>query len=359
VTQFGTFYSPNITPDRSTGIGQWSSDDFWHALHDGYGRAGELLYPAFPYPNYTKVTRADSDAIFEFLRSLRPVVKPRRTHALHFPYDQRELLVVWRALYFHPGVYQSDPSQDVEWNRGAYLVQGLAHCNACHEPRNALGAPQSGANPSGAIVLDWYAPSLSNPDEAGVQGWSENEIVTLLKSGRTSGSPETSRNAATVGPMAEVVYNSLQHVAEPDLHAMAVFLRSMRPTESTPRGELDTVRQSISSSAYDDGRTVYLKECADCHGEKGEGRAPVGPPLAGNRVMSLRSPTNAIRMVLFGGFPPGTSDNVRPFGMPPYYPSLSDERIADVLTYVRSSWANAAAPVSASQVTENRGSPLW
>jgi mono/diheme cytochrome c family protein len=358
VTRFGTFYSPNITPDRSTGIGLWSADDFWHALHDGYARGGGLLYPAFPYPNYTKVTREDSDAIFGYLRSLRPVVKPRRAHTLHFPYDQRQLLSVWRGLYFRAGTFQADPARDAEWNRGAYLVQGLAHCNACHEPRNALGAPQSGANPSGGIVLDWYAPSLSNPHEAGVQDWSESEIVTLLKSGRIGGSPEAVRSATTVGPMAEVVYNSLQYLAETDLRAMAVYLRSTSAPEAVA-GEPSSVHQPIDTATYGAGRTIYLKECADCHGDNGEGHPPVAPPLAGNRAVALHSATNVIRIVLFGGFPPGTGGNMRPFGMPPYYPSLSDEDIADVLTYVRSSWGNVAGPVSASQVSENRGSPLW
>jgi cytochrome c553 len=359
VTPFGTFYSPNITPDRSTGIGQWNSNDFWHALHDGYARDGRLLYPAFPYPNYTRITRVDSDAIFAYLRSLPPVAKANRAHELHFPYDQRKLLTVWRALYFRPGVYEADPARDADWNRGAYLVQGLGHCNACHEPRNALGAPQAGGNPSGAIVLDWYAPSLSNPNEAGVQEWSEGDIVTLLKSGRVTGPPETQHSATTVGPMAEVVHGSLQYVPDGDLHAMAVYLRSLPRLESLPGTGLDPVRQLITGSAYADGRTVYLQECADCHGEKGEGRATVGPALAGNRAVTLRSATNAIRTVLFGGFPPGTGENPRPFGMPPYYPSLSDEHIASVLTYVRSSWGNAAGPVLVSEVSENRGSPLW
>jgi cytochrome c553 len=359
VTRFGTFYSPNITPDRSTGIGQWSSDDLWHALHDGLARDGRLLYPAFPYPNYTKITRADSDAIFEYLRSLAPVAKARRRHQLHFPYDQRALLEVWRALYFRPGVYEADPGRDAQWNRGAYLTQGLAHCNACHEPRNALGAPQAGGNPSGGLVLDWYAPSLSNPNEAGLQNWSADDIVTLLRSGRIAGSPAAHRSAATVGPMAEVVYESLQYIPEEDARAMAVYLRSMPPVESLRGAGLDPVRQAITDSAYDEGRTVYLRACADCHGEQGEGRPPIGPALAGNRAVTLGSVTNAARMVLFGGFPPGTMQNVRPLGMPPFYPFLSDEQIANALSYVRTSWGNAAGPVSASEVAENRGSPLW
>jgi cytochrome c553 len=360
VTRFGTFYTPNITPDRTTGIGEWSADDFWRALHGGYGRDGEMLYPSFPYPNYTRVTRADSDAIFVYLRSVPAVVKPKRAHALNFPYDQRRLLGVWRALYFRPGVYVSDPAHDAEWNRGAYLVQGLAHCNACHEPRNVLGAPQSGGNPSGGIVLDWYAPSLSNPHEAGVQDWAVPDIVTLLKSGQIAGSSQAARNATTIGPMAEKVYNSLQRVADTDLHAIAVYLRSLpavSPGSGTGSGAV--VTHSIGEGALDEGRTIYLKECAGCHGQKGEGHAPIGTPLAGNRAVIMDSATNAIRMVLFGGFPPGTAEDARPFGMPPYYPSLSDDQIANVLTYVRTSWGNSAGPVLGSFVSENRGSPLW
>ena len=356
VTRFGTFYSPNITPDRATGIGQWSSDDLWHALHEGYARDGRLLYPAFPYPNYTKITRADSDAIFEYLRTVEPARQPRRAHELHFPYDKRALLEVWRALYFRPGVYREDPARDSQWNRGAYLVQGLAHCNACHEPRNALGAPQAGGNPSGGLVLDWYAPSLLNPNEAGVQAWSEHDIVRLLQSGRVEGSPGVP-GATTVGPMAEVVYESLQYVPESDLGAMATYLRSLPRVQSSWDTGL-AGGQLVSNSAYDEGRSIYLQQCAGCHGQQGEGSS-TGPALAGNRAVTLHSTTDAIRMVLFGGFPPGTSGNMHPLGMPPYYPFLSDDQIANALTYVRSSWGNAAGPVFASEVSENRGSPLW
>ena len=223
----------------------------------------------------------------------------------------------------------------------------------CSEPLN-----QEAILPGG-IVLDWYAPSLSNPHEAGVQDWTVSDIVTLLKSGRIAGSSQPARDATTIGPMAEKVFNSLQHVADTDLQAMAVYLRSLPPINSISGGTSRANGSSIGQGAWDDGQTVYRKECADCHGEKGEGHAPIGPPLAGNRAVSLNSATNAIRIVLFGGFPPGTHDNPRPYGMPPYYPSLSDEHIANVLTYVRTSWGNAAGPVFASEVTENRGNPLW
>src|SRR5215470_14549383 len=222
-----------------------------------------------------------------------------------------------------------------------------------------LGAPKSGGNPSGGIVLDWYAPSLSNPHEAGVQGWDVADIVTLLKSGQIAGTSKAARDATTVGPMAEKVYNSLQHVSDSDLRAMAFYLRSLSAMSSESPNASTTISRSIDQGALDEGRSLYVKECADCHGQKGEGHAPVGPPLAGNRAVTMDSATNAIRLVLFGGFAPGTHNNPRPYGMPPYYPSLNDEHIADVLTYIRSSWGNGAGPVLASEVAENRGNPLW
>jgi mono/diheme cytochrome c family protein len=183
-TPFGTFFSPNITP---YGIGSWSAEDFWNALHKGYAPGGKLLYPTFPYTNFTKISRADADAMFAYLKTLPAVQVSNREHQLKFPYNQRWLLAVWRGLFFTPGVYESDPQHDTEWNRGAYLVQGVAHCSACHEARNSLGALRSRDNPSGGLVLSWYAPSLSVATEAGVQAWSEADIVQLLRAGVVTG----------------------------------------------------------------------------------------------------------------------------------------------------------------------------
>jgi cytochrome c553 len=357
-TPFGVFYSPNITPDAATGIGRWSQEDFWRALHEGIGPDGSLLYPVFPYTNYTKLTRADADAIFAYLRTLRPVANPRHPHELHFPYSVRSLLTAWRSLYFRPGVYQPDPGHDAQWNRGAYLVEGLAHCGACHEGRNALGATVPPDSHEGGQVLKWYAPSLFTPHEAGLQAWSEEEIVTLLGSGQVVGTTPASHTAAVAGPMAEVVYDSLQNASPSDLEAMARYLNTLPRLEAAGNPSA-LAGQAAGVGDYDAGRAIYAKHCADCHGADGEGHEPAGPPLAGNRAVTLPLATNAIRLLLFGGFPPGTRDNPRPFGMPPYYPSLTDVELAAVLTYVRTSWGNSASAVSPSQVTDNRGSPLW
>lgn len=346
-TPFGTFYSPNLTPDRETGLGDWTADDFWLALHEGRSRDGKLLYPAFPYTNYTKVTRADSDALYAYLRSLPPVQAPVREHELVFPYQYRLLLVGWRGLFFRPGVYEPDPARDADWNRGAYLVQGLGHCSACHEARNAVGAIQSADNPSGGLVLSWYAPSLRATAEASVAEWTEADVVALLGSGINA-------HASTVGPMAEVVYESLQHLVPDDLRAMSVYLRSLPPTAVPEQPAYTRVPVNAVRGMAEAGATLYREHCADCHGDAGEGRGAAGLALAGNRALTMESAVNNIRVLRFGGYPPGTPGNPRPYGMPPFGTRLSDEQIAEVLTYVRTSWGNNGRAVSAEEVRANR-----
>lgn len=351
-TPFGIFHSPNITPDDETGIGRWTADDFWHALHDGKSKDGSLLYPSFPYTNYTKLARADTDAMYAYLRSLPPVQATRREHELHFPYRHRLLLVGWRALFFRPGVYQPEPQQGEDWNRGAYLVQGLGHCSACHEARNALGAVQSRDNPAGGLVLNWYAPALSSPQEAGVQDWPQEEIERLLRHG-------ISARGSTLGPMAEVVYESLQHLSDADVLAMALYLKSL-PVSAPPaaKGAMRVVDRDLARSRQN-GAQLYGQHCASCHGDRGEGRPPAAPALAGNRALTMDSAVNPIRVLLFGGYPPGTAGNPRPFGMPPFSDELNDQEIADLLTYLRSSWGNEARPIPAAEVARHRQGPLW
>ena len=355
-TPFGTFYSPNITSDSKTGLGGWSSTDFWHALHNGYSKDGTLLYPTFPYTNYTKISRRDSDAMFAYLHTIAPVSQANHPHELAFPYNHRLLLVAWRALFFRPGVYESQSGHSAAWNRGAYLVQGVAHCSACHETRNALGATETKAGPSGGLVLDWYAPSLTSPQEAGVQSWSEPDIVTLLKTGVVA---SNTTKATTSGPMAEVVSESLQQASDDELHAMANYLQSLPVTNAPDGNGAANPQDQIPPALLAAGKSLYGKNCADCHGDHGEGREPAAPALAGNRAVTMSSAVNPIRMVLFGGYAPGTAGNPRPFGMPPYSLVLSDEEIAEVLLYVRSSWGNAARPARGEEVSVNRGSPLW
>lgn len=351
-TPFGRFYSPNITPDDATGIGRWSADDFWGALHEGRARDGKLLYPVFPYTNYARMTRDDSDAIYAYLRTVPAVQQASREHELRFPYRWRVMLVGWRALFFRPEVYASQPAQSAEWNRGAYLVQGLAHCSACHEARNALGGTSTRDNPAGGLVLNWYAPVLSAASEAGVQDWPDQDIVDLLAAGKSA-------RGSALGPMAEVVYESLQHGSAEDIRAMAVYLKSLPVTARPEPVAMPRVLPQDLPQAKSSGEAVYAQHCAQCHGDRGEGRAPAGPALAGNRAVTMDSAVNPIRAVLFGGYTPGTAGNPRPYGMPPFSSTLSKQEVADVLSYVRQSFGNDARPVTAVEVERNAGGPMW
>jgi len=358
-TPFGTFYSPNITPDPETGIGSWTSDDFWHALHNGYSRDGRPLYPTFPYTNYTKISRRDAQDMYEYLRTIAPVRRAARPHELEFPYNNEWLLSLWRRTFFRPGVYEPDPARSAQWNRGAYIVTGLAHCSACHEARNSLGAARSERNPAGGLVLNWYAPSLARAHEAGLQQWQEAEIVSFLASGRIIGAPNSpTHSAAAMGPMAEVIYESLQHVPAHELSAMAAYLKSMPESAETPFAR-ERNGQTDNAAVLDSGRRNYAKHCARCHGDNGEGRVPAALPLAGNRAVTMTPATNAARIVLYGGYPPGTAGNPRPFGMPPFADALTNVEIAEVLTFVRSAWGNQANAVTANDVARNRTGPQW
>lgn len=344
-TPFGTVYASNLTPDAETGIGRWSAGHFWRALHEGRSRDGHLLYPAFPYTNYTLVTREDADAIFAYLRTLPAVAAPNRPHALRFPYDNQWALAAWRVLFFDRDTFVAEPKQSAEWNRGAYLVRGLGHCSACHGERNVFGATDEPLALSGGVIpmADWYAPSLASPEEAGVAGWEVNDIVALLGTGSTP-------HASTTGPMAEVVVRSLQHLSEPDLRAIATYLQSIPQAQA---------RQHNAAGASDPailerGGQIYQKHCADCHGEDGKGTPGSWPALAGNRAVNMDSVANPIRLVLSGGYPPSTAGNPRPYGMPPFAQTLNDAEVAAVLTYVRASWGNAAAPVRSFDVAKHR-----
>ncbi|HZX29608.1 MAG TPA: cytochrome c [Telluria sp.] len=344
-TPFGTLYSPNITPDDETGIGKWTADEFYQMMHTGRGRDGKLLYPAMPFASYTKVTRADSDAIFAYLRSVPPVKLNSRAHDLRFPYNNRALLIGWRTLYFQEGEYQPDRGKSAEWNRGAYLVQGLGHCAMCHTPINALGGSSPARAFQGGLIpmQHWYAPSLTSNRESGLGEWSEQDIADLLQAGISS-------RATVYGPMAEVTYNSLQYMNDADARAMAVYLKSL-PNTDTPEGApaLAPVRAD-TEQMYSDGKRLYGEHCANCHGAEGQGKPPHYPPLAGNRSIGMVSAVNPIRMVLNGGYPPGTRRNPMPYGMPPFAQFMTDAEIASIVTYIRTAWGNPGAPVDVREV---------
>ncbi|MBC5783111.1 cytochrome c [Ramlibacter sp. USB13] len=345
-TPFGNMYTTNITPDDETGIGRWTADDFYRMLHTGVNRNGELLYPAMPFANYTKVTRADSDAIYAYLMSVPPVKQPNRPHELRFPFNQRELLLGWRTLYFKQGEYQPDTKQSAEWNRGAYLLQGLGHCSMCHTAVSALGGSREQETFSGGMIpnQNWYAPSLTSNREAGLGEWDIKDIVDLLQAG-------ASKRGAVYGPMAEVTYHSLQYMTDEDVRAMAVYLKSL-PPKGEQRAEPQA--QMVAPGTMELGRRVYAANCAMCHGDEGRGFPPGFPPLAGNQSIEMASPVNAIRMVLNGGYAPATRKNPRPYGMPPFAHLLNDEEVAAVTTYIRVAWGNGGTPVTAAQANALR-----
>ena len=347
-TPFGTVYAPNLTPHAATGMGNWSPDHFWRAMHHGRSKDGRLLYPAFPYTEYTHVTREDSDAIFAYLQSLPPVAQPNHAHTLRFPYNSQWALAVWRALFFTPGANTQNPHQSADWNRGAYLVQGLGHCVACHSPRNALGASSLSRSLQGGIIplQNWYAPGLTSSAQAGVADWPLEDVVVLLKTG-------IAPHGSVMGPMAEVVFNSTQHLSDADAHAMAVYLRAL-PQEPAPVAHQRSVVPAPDAMRL--GAQVYDQQCAQCHGASGEGQPGAFPALAGNRAVTMASPINVVQAVLHGGYLPATAGNPRPFGMPPFTHVLNDAEVAAVLSFVRASWGNQAAPVTAIEVYRQRES---
>ncbi len=346
-TSIGTFVTPNITPDEETGIGHWSEQEFWLALHDGKARDGRLLYPAFPYTDYTKVTREDSDAIFAYLQSLPRVKRRNPPSQIRFPFNLRPLLYAWRALYFTKGVYQHEAAKSDEWNRGAYLVQGLGHCNACHTTRNPLGASQGNVLGGGQIMgSNWYAPSLTSLQEASTSDWPVEDIVRLLTTGLSS-------RAVATGPMADVVSQSLQHLTEADARAMATYLKSLPDSAPYSRGIAPELTSEVDKQLRRGGE-IYESYCQDCHGSFGQGAPGAYPALAGNRGVTLASPINAIRSILNGGYAPVTESNPRPYGMPPFAQVLHDEEIALVLSYVRNAWGNRGSLVTEVQVDRSR-----
>ncbi|MEY2890992.1 MAG: hypothetical protein RJA98_900 [Pseudomonadota bacterium] len=346
LTPFGAVYGGNLTPDRATGLGAWSADDFWRALHHGESRDGRWLSPAFPYPHFTRVSRSDSDALYAYLRSVPPVAQAHKPSELRFPFNTQLALGVWRLFFFSAGEFQPDAAQSVEWNRGAYLVSGLGHCSACHAPRNALGAGSQDllALGGGELPLQhWLAPSLRSPHEGGVADWPLSDVVALLRDG-------VSPQATVMGPMAEVVAGSTQHLPEADLRAIATFLKALPQDDTAPPAAAEPANVLTLKL----GREVYGQHCADCHGEQGQGAQGAYPALAGNRAVTQASPLNALRMVLVGGYAPSTAGNPRPWGMPPLGPTLSDAEVAAVVSYIRQSWGHSASAATVLQAQQAR-----
>ena len=344
-TPFGTVTTSNLTPHPETGLGRWSAEDFWQAMHQGRSRDGHLLYPAFPYTSFTQLAREDSDALLAFLQTLPPIDQPNQPHALRWPYSSQWALAVWRTVNFAPAepVVSAPPPDDAVL-RGAYLVNSLGHCNECHGARNGWGGPDLRKTLSGATLPQslWYAPSLRAASEGSVAGWTPEDTVALLTTG-------ANRHASTSGPMAEVVHHSTQYLSAADAQAMARYLASLTPTETaTPP------TSPVPSSVQALGARVYEAQCAQCHGKQGEGQADAYPALAGNRAVQMTPSHNLVLAVLQGGYGPATQGRPRPHGMPPFQLVLSDAELAAVLSYIRNAWGNQAPALSEFDINKFR-----
>lgn len=328
---FGTIYSTNITPDPQTGIGLWSEAALARALHEGVARDGSHLFPAFPYDHFTKVRDDDVHALYAFLMT-RPAVKAEaRANALPFPLDIRALQAGWKLLFFKKGTYAADSSKSEEWNRGAYLAEGLGHCAACHTPRNRMGAEKSGEAYAGAMVEGWFAPALNAAPTSPVP-WTQDELFGYLRSGATA------LHGSAAGAMSEVVHDSLAKLTDADIHAIAAYFADISGAASAEAAVEPAVVKAMAlehraiDATDDAGANLYAAACASCHYNVGAPPLAVRPELALNSALSAPGPSNLIHVILDGI---GRRDGLPVLLMPGFSSALSDADIAQLAAYLR------------------------
>lgn len=337
-TPFGVIMTPNITPDDATGIGRWTKAEFSRAMHEGRGRNGAYLYPAFPYPYFTKVTREDTDAIYDYLKTLAPATNAVNRRTLPFPFSVRALMIGWNSLFFKPSPFVPDPQRSAEFNRGAYLVEGLGHCGACHTPLNAFGANKAEQFLQGNRIDEWTAPNITNDQQSGLGKWSVDEVVQYLKSGQT-------RTTTASGPMRDVVEHSTSKMPDADLKAIAVYLKE--------RGAAGTTAPAVvpaSDPRMQVGEAIFVDTCSACHTRNGAGIEHMFPRLADNAIVRQSDPTTLVRIILTGVRGAGTDAFPTSPAMPSFGYRLDDSQVAAVVTYIRNSWGNTASPVDADMV---------
>jgi mono/diheme cytochrome c family protein len=337
-TPFGRLVTPNITPDRQTGIGSYSSADFRAAMKTGYAR-GKPLYPAMPYVNYARMPDRDVDALFAYLKTVKPVRHAVNVNQLRFPYNWRFLMRLWNLVFFHTRA-PAPSNHGAAWMRGEYLVNGPGHCGTCHTGKNLFGA-DSGPALGGALLQGWFAPDLGGDGMTGLGGWQVSDVVAYLKTGRNG-------HSIASGPMAESVENSTTAMTDSDLEAIAVYLKKLPPPAARARQNLDDVEQMKR------GARIYRVNCSACHGLDARGEGPLVPPLTGNAVVNQASADTLVRLVLAGSQAAGTKWAPTRPAMPSLAWRLNDKQVADVLTYVRGNWGNGAAPVAAGTVGDIR-----
>ena len=330
-TPFGRMLTPNITPDKDSGIGNYTLEDFRRAMKAGVAPGGKLLYPAMPYPSYARMRDSDIAALWDYLRTVKPVKNNVQVNQLRFPYNLRFMMRGWNLLFFKSKLAFTAPSRSQAWARGEYLVNGPAHCGACHTPKNVFGADKD-TGMTGVSLQGWFAPDLTSDRNAGLGSWSEADIVEYLQTGRNS-------HSLASGPMAEAVENSTSKMNDADLKAIAIYLKDLPPSRGNGGGATGVEAQMRAGAA------AYDISCAACHGRDGKGSA-LFPPLAGNASVRQVRPDTLVRMVLAGGKAAATQKAPTGPGMPSFAWRLSDEQVANILTYVRNNWGNSAPAVS-------------
>jgi mono/diheme cytochrome c family protein len=358
VPMLGNIYTTNITPDAATGIGDYSFEDFDSAMRFGVKKDGSRMYPAMPYPSYAKMSEQDMRALYDFIMNdVAPVNAPNQPSDIPGWKDMARMgMGIWNLLTMDDDPYAADSSQSDDWNRGAYIVQGLGHCGACHTPRGLLMQEKGldegdSAFLSGAPLDHWSASSLNGDVNSGLGRWSEDDIAKFLGSGHN-------RFGTAFGTMVEVVNNSTQHMSEADLRGMAVYLKSLPPV-----AEVNATQWSYSNSDTEallgldfseSGSQIYYEYCSNCHGTNGMGYYPYQPPLAGNPVIMDPDPSSLINLTLNGSLRVIADQGPDVNDMPYFRQLLSDDEIAEVITYVRSAWGHNASGVSTAQVSEVR-----
>lgn len=342
-TPFGTLVGANITPDTIAGIGSWTEDEFVSALSQGRGHDDIRLYPAMPYPAYTKMTRDDALAIRAYLRTIDPAPDKIESNQLPFPFDIRSAIIVWNAINFTPGKLAPDRSKSAQWNRGHYLVDALGHCGMCHTPKTITGADDNSAYLQGGRLEGWFAPNITADARKGIGGWSTEDIVTYLKTGANF-------DALASGGMGEEVVHSSSHMTDDDLKAIAVYLLSLKPAAQQSPQTLAATDARMKA-----GQAIYKDNCAACHTDAGMGTPRLFPRLATSPAVQSDDTTTLIRTVLFGSQAAGTTGAPTGPAMPSFAWRLSDAQVAAVVTYIRNAWGNAAAAVSPDQIQTIRG----
>ena len=356
---FGTIMSSNITPDPVDGIGRYTYEDFVRAVREGVAPGGKRLYPAMPYASFARTTDDDMRALYAYmLHGVAPVAKPAPRSDVAFPFNQRWALRFWQALFLPRGAFQARAERDAQWNRGAYLVQTLGHCGACHTPRG-LGYQQRGYDQSsasyltGAVNDHWFAPNLTGDAGSGLGRIGAADLAAFLKTGHGAGT-------VAFGSMTAQVENSTQYLSDDDLNAIARYLKSLSAQQpsGTYTPQHDVAREPVNGNRVPDplsvGFNVYRSFCARCHQDDGTGVPQVFPALAGNPAVLTEDTTSLIRLLVEGGNSPATLSGPARQQMPRYADTLSDAEIARVLTYVRSAWGNHAQPVTGNDVASLR-----